>query len=169
MHYSYNGAAHMCIGQEAAVVGLYYHLSKDDFLFGTHRNHGEVISKGLSAINKMSDDELTKIMQDYQGGTILKAVKNYAGFDSLPVKKQAIFYFIYGVEAELFVKETGVNKGMSGSMHLFFTPFGIYPNNAVVGASGSLAFGTALYKLINQKPGISISNVGDGGISTGPV
>ncbi len=167
--YSYYGAAHMEIGNEAAVVGLHFDLTKDDFIFGTHRNHGEVISKGLSAIRKMEDSELLEIMEGYQNGDILKAVKNWEGFANLSVKEQATFYFIYGVQAELFVKETGVNKGMSGSMHLFFTPFGIYPNNAVVGASGSLALGAALFKLANQKPGISIANVGDGGVATGPV
>jgi 2-oxoisovalerate dehydrogenase E1 component len=53
-------------------------------------------------------------------------------------------------------------------MHLFFTPFGIYPNNAIVGASASLALGAALFKLTQQKKGISIANIGDGGVSTGP-
>lgn len=28
-------------------------------------------------------------------------------------------------------------------MHTFFTPFGIYPNNAIVGGSGSIAVGAA--------------------------
>ena len=167
--YQYNGAAHMCVGQEAAVVGMHFMLSKDDFIFGTHRNHGEVLSKGFSAINKMEDSELTEVMNTYMDGEILKVVKNYPGFDSLPIKTQALIYFVYGVQAELFVKETGFNKGMSGSMHLFFTPFGIYPNNAVVGASGSIALGTALYKLVNKKPGITVTNIGDGGLSTGPV
>jgi 2-oxoisovalerate dehydrogenase E1 component len=54
-------------------------------------------------------------------------------------------------------------------MHLFFPPLGIYPNNAIVGASGALALGAAMFKLINTKPGIAISNVGDGGVATGPV
>ncbi len=167
--YVYSGAAHMEIGNEAAVVGLHFDLDKNDFVFGTHRNHGEVIAKGLSAIRKMDDAELTEIMETYHGGRILKAVQNYEGFASMSVKDQARFYFIYAVEAEIFVKETGVNKGMAGSMHLFFTPFGVFPNNAVVGASGSLALGAALYKLANNKPGISIANVGDGGVATGPV
>ncbi len=167
--YSYYGAAHMEIGNEAAVVGLHFDLDKDDFIFGTHRNHGEVISKGLSAIRKMDDSELNEIMETYQDGTIFNAVKNWKGFDKLEVKEKAVFYFIYGIQAELFVKETGVNKGMSGSMHMFFTPFGIYPNNAVVGASASLGLGAALFKLVNKKKGISIANVGDGGVATGPV
>ena len=39
--------------------------------------------------------------------------------------------------AEMFARETGFNRGLGGSMHTFFTPFGIYPNNAIVGGSGS--------------------------------
>jgi 2-oxoisovalerate dehydrogenase E1 component len=31
-------------------------------------------------------------------------------------------------------------------MHAFFTPFGVYPNNAIVGGSGDIAVGAALFK-----------------------
>jgi len=34
-------------------------------------------------------------------------------------------------------------------MHAFFAPFGIYPNNAIVGGSGSIAPGAALFKRVN--------------------
>ena len=47
-------------------------------------------------------------------------------------------------------------------MHTFFTPFGIYPNNAIVGGSGSIAVGAALYKKVNRKPGVVVANLGDG-------
>lgn len=169
IEYNYPGPAHMEIGNEAAVVGLHFDLNKDDFVFGTHRNHGEVIAKGMNAIKKLSDDELISIMNEYHNDSILKALEKNEKFKSYSTRNKSEFYLIYGLLSEIFVKETGVNKGMSGSMHMFFTPYGIYPNNAVVGASGSLAFGTALFKLINEKPGISIANVGDGGISTGPI
>lgn len=36
-------------------------------------------------------------------------------------------------------------------MHVFFPPFGIYPNNAIVGGSADIAVGAALYKKINRK------------------
>ncbi len=36
-------------------------------------------------------------------------------------------------------------------MHAFFTPFGIYPNNAIVGGSGDVAVGGALYKKMQSK------------------
>ena len=54
-------------------------------------------------------------------------------------------------------------------MHAFFTPFGIYPNNAIVGGSGSIAPGAALYKLVNKKDGIVVCNIGDGALGCGPV
>ena len=58
---------------------------------------------------------------------------------------------------------------MGGSMHVFFLPFGIYPNNAIVGGAAPVALGAALYKKINDKPGIVISNVGDGAVGCGVV
>ena len=76
---------------------------------------------------------------------------------------------MYGALAEIFARETGFNKGLGGSMHAFFTPFGIYPNNAIVGGSGTIAMGSALFKKVNQKKGIVISNVGDASMGCGPV
>jgi 2-oxoisovalerate dehydrogenase E1 component len=54
-------------------------------------------------------------------------------------------------------------------MHVFFAPFGIYPNNAIVGGSGSIAPGAALYKRVNRKPGIVVANIGDASFGCGPV
>ncbi len=54
-------------------------------------------------------------------------------------------------------------------MHTFFLPFGSYPNNAIVGGSAPIANGAALFKRINRKPGIVISNVGDAALACGPV
>jgi 2-oxoisovalerate dehydrogenase E1 component len=54
-------------------------------------------------------------------------------------------------------------------MHAFFAPFGIYPNNAIVGGSGSDRPGAALYKRANRKPGIVVANIGDASFGCGPV
>ena len=43
------------------------------------------------------------------------------------------------------------------------------PNNAIVGGSGDIAVGAALYKRINRKPGIVIANIGDASMGCGPV
>jgi 2-oxoisovalerate dehydrogenase E1 component len=57
---------------------------------------------------------------------------------------------------------------MGGSMHAFFTPFGVFPNNAIVGGSADIAVGAALYKRVNRQPGIVICNIGDAAASCGP-
>jgi hypothetical protein len=60
-------------------------------------------------------------------------------------KELAVKFLMYGTLAEIFARETGFNKGLGGSMHAFFTPFGVYPNNAIVGGSGDISVGAALY------------------------
>ncbi len=166
--YDYPGPAHLSIGQEAAAVGQAYHLDKDDFIFGSHRSHGEIIAKGLSAIEKMSDDELMDIMKKFWDGRVLKVVEE-SKKDYKSVKELAMDFLLYGALAEIFGRETGFNKGLGGSMHAFFTPFGIYPNNAIVGGSAGIAVGAALFKKVNRKKGIVIANIGDGAMGCGPV
>lgn len=166
--YDYPGPAHLSIGQEASAVGQAFALDRDDFIFGSHRSHGEVLAKGLSAIEKLSDQELLKIMEDYFDGSILRVVEDKVKGNK-NVKELAINFFIYGTLAEIFGRETGFQKGLGGSMHVFFPPFGIYPNNAIVGGSADIAVGAALYKKINGKKGIVVVNIGDGSMGCGPV
>src|ERR1017187_3428363 len=54
-------------------------------------------------------------------------------------------------------------------MHAFFPPFGIMPNNAIVGGSGDISVGAALYKKVILKPGLVICNIGDASVGCGPV
>ncbi|MDN5315023.1 MAG: 2-oxoisovalerate dehydrogenase component [Clostridiales bacterium] len=169
LEYNNPGPAHLSIGQEAAAVGQAYNLDKNDFIFGSHRSHGEIIAKSLSAIQKLSDQELLDIMEGFLDGVIWKIVeKNNAGKDR-SVKEMAIDFLIYGTLAEIFAKNTGFHKGLGGSMHAFFLPFGVYPNNAIVGGSADISVGAALYKKINSKPGIVVCNIGDGSMGCGPV
>jgi 2-oxoisovalerate dehydrogenase E1 component len=164
--YSHPGPAHLSIGQEAAAVGMAYKLGIDDFIFGSHRSHGEILAKGLSAIQKLDDDILYKVMKDFFDGRILSIVeKGHKG----DMKSLAHKFLMYGTLAEIFARETGINKGLGGSMHAFFTPFGIYPNNAIVGGSGDIAVGAALYKKVNRKSGIVVANIGDASLGCGPV
>ncbi|MBN1950025.1 MAG: dehydrogenase [Bacteroidales bacterium] len=165
--YNHPGPAHLSIGQEAAAVGMAYELDADDYIFGSHRSHGEILAKGLSAIHKLSVEELEKVMNTFFGGVIFNTIrKNYPQAGIRPL---AIRFLVYGTLAEIFARETGFNKGLGGSMHVFFTPFGVYPNNAIVGGSGDIAVGAALYKKVNQKPGIVVANIGDASMACGPV
>ena len=165
--YSHPGPAHLGIGQEAAAVGQAYLLDKNDYIFGSHRSHADILAKGLSCIEKLSDDELMSIMKSTWDGATLRAVENNGKYDS--VKDLARAFFLYGVVAELFARETGFSKGLGGSMHAFFLPFGIYPNNAIVGGSAGIAAGAALYKRVNCKDGLVIANIGDASLGCGPV
>ena len=165
--YSNPGPAHLSAGQEAAAVGMAYNLDTDDFIFGSHRSHGEILAKGLRSIEILPEAELKKVMEEFWGGaTLAVAGKDYKGGNT---RELGIRFLLYGAMAEIFARTTGFNKGLGGSMHTFFTPFGIYPNNAIVGGSGSIAVGAALFKKVNRKKGIVVANLGDGAMARGPV
>ncbi|MGQ1891277.1 alpha-ketoacid dehydrogenase subunit alpha/beta [Thermophagus sp. OGC60D27] len=164
--YHHPGPAHLSIGQEAAAVGMAYTLTIDDFIFGSHRSHGEILAKGLSAIHQLGEKDLMEVMEQFFDGAILRIVqKNQKG----DVKSLARRFLVYGTLAEIFARETGFNRGLGGSMHAFFTPFGVYPNNAIVGGSADISVGAALFKKVNKKPGIVVANIGDAAMACGPV
>ena len=163
--YDHAGPAHLSIGQEASAVGQALTLDIDDHIFGSHRSHGEILAKGLSAIRKLDDKSLSGIMENFDHGAILKVIGSAAG----STKAVAKDFLVYGALAEIFHRVTGFNKGLGGSMHAFFTPFGIYPNNAIVGGSADIAVGASLFKKVNRKKGLVIANIGDASAGCGPV
>ena len=167
--YNNPGPAHLSMGQEASSVGQAYLLTTDDFIFGSHRSHGEILAKGLSAIHQLSEAELVAVMENFLGGEAYRAVTKFHAGKGKSAKDLAIDFLIYGALAEIFAKETGFHKGLGGSMHAFFLPFGIYPNNAIVGGSADISVGAALFKKINRKKGVVVCNIGDGSMACGPV
>ncbi len=169
LEYNNPGPAHLSMGQEASSVGQAYHLTHEDFIFGSHRSHGEILAKGLSSIHKMSEADLLAIMEGFLDGAAWKVVEKANTGKGKSVRELAVDFLVYGALAEIFAKETGFHKGLGGSMHAFFLPFGIYPNNAIVGGSADISVGSALYKKINRKPGVVIANIGDGSMACGPV
>ncbi len=166
MEYNHPGPAHLSIGQEAAAVGQAVHLTTEDYIFGSHRSHGEILAKCLSAVSKLDDEQLTQIMEEFFDGATLNVVKD-GSHES--VEDLAEDFVLYGTLAEVFARQNGFNKGLGGSMHAFFIPFGSMPNNALVGGSGDISVGAAMFKLINRKPGIVIANIGDASLGCGPV
>ncbi len=165
--YNHRGPAHLSAGQESAAVGQSYNLTADDFIFGSHRSHGEILSKSFSAIRQMGEKDLTGIMENFFGGDCLKVVEK--GFKNGDTSDLAENFILYGALAEIFARSTGFNKGLGGSMHTFFSPFGSMPNNAIVGGSADVSMGSALYKRVNRKKGIVIGNIGDASLGCGPV
>jgi 2-oxoisovalerate dehydrogenase E1 component len=167
VEYVYTGPAHLYSGQEAAAVGMAYTLNGDDVIFGSHRSHGEVLAKGYAAIKRLDDKALYGIMESFQGGAALRVLEPLNRTGS--VKDLASDFLLYGFMAELFGREYGFTRGLGNSMHVFFTPFGIYPNNAIVGGSAGIAAGGALYKRVNNLPGLVVCNIGDASLGCGPV
>jgi 2-oxoisovalerate dehydrogenase E1 component len=166
VEYDHKGPAHLSIGQESAAVGQSFLLTSDDHIYGSHRSHGEILAKGLSAIRKLDEPGLERILRGFMDGAILRIVeKEFPG----KVRELAEAFLLYGALAEIFGRDTGFNRGLGGSMHAFFTPFGIFPNNAIVGGSGDIAAGAALFKRVNRKPGLVVANIGDASMGCGPV
>jgi len=171
IEYNHKGPAHLSIGQESAAVGQCINLTTDDFIFGSHRSHGEILAKCYSSLwqltrDKKSEKKLEDIMKTFLDGETLKIAEtiSYNGLLDL-----AESFVLYGTLAEIFARRAGFNRGLGGSMHAFFTPFGSMPNNAIVGGSADIATGAALYKRINKKSGIVAANIGDGSMGCGPV
>ncbi|MCL2271129.1 MAG: thiamine pyrophosphate-dependent enzyme, partial [Treponema sp.] len=171
IEYHHKGPAHLSMGQEASAVGQCVNLTVDDYIFGSHRSHGEIIAKCFSALwqfsqNAEGEQRLEEIMKSYLGGETLGIAERIPYTD---IRDLAENFVLYGTLGEIFARKAGFNRGLGGSMHAFFTPFGSMPNNAIVGGSADIAAGSALYKRINGKPGIVIANIGDASMGCGPV
>lgn len=166
IEYNHLGPAHLSMGQEAAAVGQAVELEVDDMVFGSHRSHGEILAKCFSAARKIDPQQLDTTMAQFLDGETLR----YA--ERMPYDSQAELaenFIVFGTLAEIFARKAGFNRGMGGSMHAFFTPFGAMPNNAIVGGSAPIAQGAALYKRITRQPGIVVANIGDASLGCGPV
>jgi 2-oxoisovalerate dehydrogenase E1 component len=167
VRYTHRGPAHLSIGQEAAAVGQAVHLGADDHVFGSHRSHGEIIAKGLAAIERIDAGRLDAIMREHLDGEASDVIT--ARLPAADPSTTAVRFLLYGLLAEIFGRRTGFTRGLGGSMHAFFPPFGSYPNNAIVGGSAPIAAGAALYKRVQRRPGLVIANIGDGASGSGVV
>jgi 2-oxoisovalerate dehydrogenase E1 component len=171
IEYNHKGPAHLSMGQEASSVGQCLNLTTDDYIFGSHRSHGEILAKCFSSLWQLSQNpdgekKLEAIMKGFLNGETLAVAEK---IPSKNLRDLAENFVLYGTLAEIFARKAGFNRGLGGSMHAFFTPFGSMPNNAIVGGSADIAAGSALYKRINGKSGIVIANIGDASMGCGPV
>jgi 2-oxoisovalerate dehydrogenase E1 component len=166
IEYNHKGPAHLSIGQEAAAVGQSAALGPEDLVFGSHRSHGEILAKCLSASRALPERDLVAVMEGFLDGETLSFAKTIPHGNALELAEN---FILFGTLAEIFARKAGFNRGLGGSMHAFFAPFGSMPNNAIVGGSADIATGAALFKRINRKGGIVVANIGDASMGCGPV
>lgn len=74
-----------------------------------------------------------------------------------------------GLFAEVLGKDTGVSKGMGGSMHLWDQPRGFYGSVPIVAGTVPLAVGAALAAKLKGTSDVAVAYLGDGAMEEGVV
>jgi 2-oxoisovalerate dehydrogenase E1 component len=166
IEYDHPVSEYLSIGQEAAVVGQAVELGPDDLVFGSHRSHGEVIAKCLTAARALGESAVTDVMEEFHHGALLRHAETIRHTSH---EERTENFVLFGLLAECFGRLDGFNAGLAGSAQAFFPPFGSMPNNPTVGGAAPLAVGAGLFKRINRQPGIVVANLGDAALTTGSV
>jgi pyruvate dehydrogenase E1 component alpha subunit len=76
---------------------------------------------------------------------------------------------IHGLFAETLGKDTGLSRGMGGSMHLWDGPNGFYGSVPIVAGTVSLAVGAALAARMQGTDDVGVAYFGDGAVEEGVV
>jgi TPP-dependent pyruvate/acetoin dehydrogenase alpha subunit len=76
---------------------------------------------------------------------------------------------VRGLFAEVLGRETGLSRGMGGSMHLWDQPRGFYGSVPIVAGTVSLAVGAALAAQLQGVDAVAVSYLGDGAVEEGVV
>lgn len=131
--FSFTGATHLSIGQEAVAVGAMAALEGDDYITSTHRGHGHAIAKGAYALQRMAAEQLADWM----------AVR-YNGEDREELLPRALHLHLVRTMAELLGREDGYCRGRGGGMHIADFHVNHLGANAIVGGSLGIAAGAGL-------------------------
>ena len=76
---------------------------------------------------------------------------------------------IHGLFAEVLGKDTGLSRGMGGSMHLWDRPKGFYGSVPIVAGTVSLAVGAGLAAKLSGLSDVAVAYFGDGAVEEGVV
>lgn len=74
---------------------------------------------------------------------------------------------LHGLFAEVLGKDTGVSRGMGGSMHLLAREHGFFGSVPIVGATIPIAVGAGLAAKLDGKGDVAVSFFGDGATEEG--
>jgi 2-oxoisovalerate dehydrogenase E1 component len=131
--FSFSGATHLSIGQEAVAVGAMAALRGDDYITSTHRGHGHAIAKGAYALMRMPPERIAEWMGEECDGR--------SGDELLP---RALRLHLVRTMAELLGREDGYCRGRGGGMHIADFNVNHLGANAIVGGSLGIATGAGL-------------------------
>jgi acetoin:2,6-dichlorophenolindophenol oxidoreductase subunit alpha len=119
------GLLHLGIGQEAVAVGSCCHLTREDYVFGSHRSHGHAIAKGADVNRLMA--ELAGRATGYCGGKggSMHIVALDAGFvtatgivgGTIPLALGAAFAAQERRKEQIAVVFFGDGAGQAGAFH----------------------------------------------------
>ena len=76
---------------------------------------------------------------------------------------------LHGLFAEVLGKDTGLSRGMGGSMHLWDQPRGFYGSVPIVSGTVSLAVGAAMAARMQGTGDVGVAYFGDGAMEEGVV
>jgi pyruvate dehydrogenase E1 component alpha subunit len=76
---------------------------------------------------------------------------------------------VHGLFAEVLGRDTGLSRGMGGSMHLWDQPRGFYGSVPIVAATVPLAVGAGLAAKLQKAKDVAIAYLGDGAMEEGVV
>lgn len=76
---------------------------------------------------------------------------------------------LHGLFAEVLGRDTGLSRGMGGSMHLWDQPNGFYGSVPIVSGTVPLAVGAALAAKMQGGGDVGVSYLGDGAVEEGVV
>lgn len=76
---------------------------------------------------------------------------------------------VHGLFAEILGKDTGLSRGMGGSMHLWDQPRGFYGSVPIVAGTVALAVGAALAAKQTGSRDVAVAYLGDGAVEEGVV
>ncbi len=76
---------------------------------------------------------------------------------------------VHGLFAEVLGKDTGLSRGMGGSMHLWDEKHGFYGSVPIVAGTVSLAVGAALAAQLTGSDSVAVTYFGDGAAEEGVV
>ncbi len=154
--FSFTGATHLSIGQEAVAVGTMAALRGDDYITSTHRGHGHSIAKGAYALLRMTPEQLA----DWMG-------EDHAGQTREDLLPRALQLHLMKTMAELLGREDGYCRGRGGGMHIADFNTNHLGANAIVGGSLGIATGAGLAVQQLDRDQVVCCLFGDGATNNG--